>query len=92
MRKALPATMGPIEWLFLLILSVLWGGSFFFSKVALAELHTFTVVLGRVGIAAIVLNVIVRASGQHMPSTPALWGQFLIMGALNNLIPFSLVF
>ena len=71
---------------------ILWGGSFFFSKVALSELQPFTVVLGRVSIGAIVLNIIVRLSGQRMPNSPKIWGLFLIMGLLNNLIPFSLIF
>ena len=84
--------MRPIEWSLLLILSILWGGSFFFSKVALAELRPFTLVLGRVGIAAIALNLFVVATGHRMPSSPKTWGMFLIMGALNNLIPYSLIF
>ena len=48
--------MGPIEWGLLLLLSVLWGGSFFFGKIALAELPPFTLVFGRVSLAAIALN------------------------------------
>ena len=72
-------------------LSVLWGGSFFFSEVALAELPPFTVVLGRVGLAAPALAVMVLASGQRLPRSLRLWGAFLVMGALNNLIPFSLI-
>jgi drug/metabolite transporter (DMT)-like permease len=84
--------MGSVEWLLLVMLSVLWGGSFFFSKVALEELPPFTVVLGRVGLAAVALNLIVIASGQRMPRSTRRWGAFLAMGALNNLIPFSLIF
>jgi len=85
-------TMGPMEWFLLIILSVLWGGSFFFSKVVLAELAPLTVVLGRVCIAAVVLNVMVRATGQRMPVSLRSWGFFLVMGLLNNLLPFSLIF
>ena len=84
--------MGGVEWLLLVTLSVLWGGSFFFSKVALEELPPFTVVLGRVALAAVALNLIVVASGQRMPGEPRRWGAFLAMGALNNMIPFSLIF
>ncbi len=84
--------MGSVEWFLLIILSVLGGSSFFFSKVALAELFPFTVVLGRVSIAAVVLNLMVRATGQRMPTCPKLWGFFLVMGLLNNLVPFSLIF
>ena len=69
----------------------MWGGSFFFSEVALGELGPFTVVLGRVGIAAVALVAFVYLSGRRMPGAPGLWGAFLVMGALNNLIPFSLI-
>ncbi len=83
--------MGGREWLLLVVLSVLWGGSFFFSEVALVELRPFTVVLGRVGSAAIALVAFVYVTGRRMPASPRLWGAFLVMGALNNLIPFSLI-
>ena len=83
--------MGGREWLLLVALSVLWGGSFFFSEVALNELRPFTVVLGRVGIAAVALVAFVYLTGRRMPASPRLWGAFLVMGAMNNLIPFSLI-
>lgn len=84
--------MGPVEWVLLLILSVLWGGSFFFGKVALAELPPFTLVFGRVCIAALALNVIVLVSPYRMPTSGRVWAAFCVMGLLNNLIPFSLIF
>jgi drug/metabolite transporter (DMT)-like permease len=84
--------MNPVEWSLLIVLSILWGGSFFFSKVALAELRPFTLVLGRFSLAAIVLNVVVVATGYRMPRSLRTWGSFTIMGTLNNLIPFSLIF
>jgi drug/metabolite transporter (DMT)-like permease len=83
--------MGPLEWLLLVALSVLWGGSFFFVEVALIELPPFTVVLARVALAALALLLIVLASGHPLPRSPRLWGAFVVMGALNNLIPFSLI-
>ena len=83
--------MGGREWLLLVALSVLWGGSFFFSEVALDELRPLTVVLGRVGFAAVALVAFVYLTGRRMPGSPALWGAFLVMGAMNNLIPFSLI-
>jgi drug/metabolite transporter (DMT)-like permease len=84
--------MSSIEWFLLILLSFLWGGSFFFSKVALSELQPFTIVLARVSIAAFALYIIVRATGQRMPTPPKTWSAFLGMGLLNNLIPFSLIF
>ncbi len=79
------------EWVLLISLSLLWGGSFFFAEVALVELPPFTVVLGRVGFAAVALLAVVYLSGGRMPRSLGLWGAFLVMGAANNLIPFSLI-
>ena len=39
------------EWLMLLLLSVLWGGSFFFVAILIKSLPPFTIVFLRVGIA-----------------------------------------
>ena len=83
--------MGGAEWLLLITLSLLWGGSFFFTEVALVELPPFTVVLVRVGLAAGALLLLVALSGHRLPSAPLSWGAFLVMGGLNNLIPFSLI-
>jgi drug/metabolite transporter (DMT)-like permease len=84
--------MGPVEWTLLILLSTLWGGSFFFGKMALAEIPPLTLVFGRVSLAAVALHVVVVASGKRMPRAPGPWTAFLMMGALNNLIPFSLIF
>ena len=88
---AIKRRMGLAEWLLLVALSVLWGGSFFFAEVALAELPPFTVVLARVSLAAVALVAMVLASRQPVPRSLRLWGAFVMMGALNNLIPFSLI-
>lgn len=85
-------TMGRKEWLLLGLLSVLFGSVFLFVKVALADLRPFTIVLGRVGCAALVLILLVYITGNRLPADIRLWGAFCIMGALNSLIPFSLLF
>lgn len=82
--------MGPFEWLLLGILSVLWGGSFFFNKLALAEWPPFAVLLVRVGLAAFALLAIVRLAGLSMAVGRRFWLAFFGMGILNNVIPFSL--
>ena len=68
------------------------GRLVFFGEVALAELLPLTLVLGRVALAATVLNLIAAATGQRMPRGGRLWGAFLVMGALNNFVPYSLIF
>jgi drug/metabolite transporter (DMT)-like permease len=90
-RHGIKRTMGPVEWLLLATLSVLWGGSFFFAEVALAELRPLTVVLCRVGFAALVLVALVYATGRRLPCRASQWRAFFAMGGLNNLIPFILI-
>lgn len=92
MSKSVNIVMGPFEWLLLGVLSLLWGGSFFFGKVAVVEMGPLTIVFCRVALAALVLHTILLARGQRMPVSPKLWGMFFVMGAINNLIPFSLIF
>ncbi len=89
--KTVNHKMGASEWLLLLFLSVLWGGSFFFVGVVVKVLPPFTIVALRVGLAAIVLNLIVRATGLRLPTDQRLWGAFIGMGLLNNMIPFCLI-
>lgn len=80
------------EWLLLITLSILWGGSFFFAKVALAELGPFTVVFIRVALAALALHIVAELSGHSLWRAGTPWRSFLVMGAINNALPFSLLF
>ena len=79
------------EWLALLSLSVLWGGSFFFAAVLIKTLPPFTIVFLRVGLAAVILNVLVIALGMRMPGTRTASVAFSGMGLLNNAVPFCLI-
>lgn len=79
------------EWLLILVLSLVWGLAFFLGEVALQALQPFTIVFGRVFLAAVTLYALLPFMGLRMPSSAALWGAFLVMGALNNAIPFSLI-
>lgn len=78
-------------WIDLAALSLIWGGSFFGIALALREMGPLTAVLHRVGWAAILLWIVVAMRGCALPRSPAVWGAFLIMGILNNVIPFSLM-
>ena len=79
-------------WFWLLSLSVLWGGSFFFAKVAVSELGPLTVVFARVGLAALALDLALAATGRGLfrPGTP--WRAHFAMGLMNNVLPFGLIF
>jgi drug/metabolite transporter (DMT)-like permease len=83
--------MGAREWALMLALSALWGGSFFFYKVLVEELPPFTVVLGRVSIAALALHILLLARRDPLRLTAQQGKSFLVLGLLNNVIPFSLI-
>jgi len=82
-------TMNLTEWGLLVLLSVLWGGAFFFVGVAVVELPPLTVVLARVGIAAAILLGLTLLLGHSLPRRLSAWTPFLVMGLLNNAVPFS---
>ncbi|WCR05178.1 DMT family transporter [Paracoccus saliphilus] len=83
--------MEPVDWAQLLLLSVLWGGSFFLIAVSVTGLPVLSVVAIRLGVAAMVLWLIVLMTGRKLPRAPGIWAAFLVMGILNNAIPFGLI-
>ncbi|MXU64207.1 EamA family transporter [Rhodobacteraceae bacterium KN286] len=83
--------MSGSDWAILAILSILWGGSFFFNGVAVAALPPLTIVICRTGLAALILMAVLRLRGQSLPRDAMVWRAFLVMGLLNNVIPFGLI-
>jgi len=92
MTLSKPRPMTAREWSLLLALSLVWGGSFFFAKIAVAEIPPLTLVLARVGLAAAALHLALRASGVRFPVEARTLRALLVMGALNNAVPFTLIF
>jgi drug/metabolite transporter (DMT)-like permease len=79
------------DWGLLVALSVLWGGSFFFNQVAVAELPALTVSAARVALAAATLVAIAALAGASLPRGRGVIVAFLGMGLLNNALPFTLI-
>ena len=79
------------DWSLLAVLSVLWGGSFFFNGVVLKELPPLTVVLLRVALAAMILVPVLRAYQIRFPVGLSGWKPFFAIALLNNVLPFSLI-
>ena len=78
-------------WTLLVILSVLWGGSFFLSEIALEDFSPYIVVTLRVGIAAVVLLFYLLFAKRWQSLSPQVWLNLLVMGAINNALPFTLI-
>ncbi len=79
------------DWALLLLLSVLWGGSFFFNGVILKELPPLTLVLLRVALASLILLPLVPIRGIAFPRSISDWIPFFAIGLFNNVLPFCLI-
>jgi drug/metabolite transporter (DMT)-like permease len=83
--------MGAAEWVLLVVLSLLWGGSFFFAKIAVGEVPPLTLALARVALAAAALGTLIAVQRPALPWR-RLWWALAGMGFLNNVVPFTLFF
>ncbi len=84
-------TMSAVDWALLIFLSILWGGSYFFGKTALAEIGPLTLTFARFVPAALTLYLACRIMGHRMPTDARAWGAFLVMSLLNNSLPYALI-
>lgn len=91
-QDAAPApAMSGAEWAMLLALSVIWGASFFFMKVAVQEVSFLVVVASRIALGALFLWGVVLAKRIAVPRDSRLWRDYAILGVANNLVPFALI-
>ena len=84
------------NWIALICLGAIWGGSFMGAKLALTSFGPMTVALLRLTLASVVLLIIALAYGRKFPgfSTSAdrrIWVHIAIMGLITNAVPFSLL-
>jgi drug/metabolite transporter (DMT)-like permease len=78
--------------LLLLFLSVLWGASFLFAKIAVGAIPVFVALAARVMIGAASLGLYLIVTRHELPRELRIWRMFLFMGVFNNAIPFALLF
>ena len=91
MYKLPNQTMSLHQWGMLIVLSLVWGASFFLIAVALEDLPPLTLVWLRLAIAASLLWLVVSMRSIAVPRRPQVWLAFLFMGLFNNAIPFALI-
>ncbi len=78
-------------WVELLALALIWGGSFLAIRTALDEIGPLTSVLWRTGLAALLLWPLALWRRELPRADLRIWGALVVMGLLNNAIPFSLM-
>ena len=89
--KPAQKSLSPQAWAALAMLALIWGASFLSVHVALEEIGPFTAVAHRTGWAMLILWVYVAVRRLDIPRAPRIWAAFLVMGLLNNVIPFTLM-
>jgi drug/metabolite transporter (DMT)-like permease len=75
----------------LLLLGALWGASYMFIRVAVPALGPFALMGMRVALAASVLTLYAAVLARSMPKLRSRWKEFMIVGATNSAIPFTLI-
>lgn len=85
----------PLDWAVLILLSLLWAGSFALIKLALISFTPAAIAFGRTAIAAVIVVALVYARGHRFPGFVAgfksFWVWVIFMGAFGNAIPFTLL-
>jgi len=80
-----------VNLVWLLILGAIWGSSYLFIKVAVAEVPPLTLVAARLALAAAILWVLLLVTRQRVPRDRRVWAIFAVMGVLNGVLPYSLI-
>jgi drug/metabolite transporter (DMT)-like permease len=80
-----------VNYLLLVGLGVIWGSSYMFIRIAVAEVPPITLVAARLVLAALFLVAILRASGRPIPRDRGLWGAYAVMGFLSGALPYVLI-
>ena len=84
-------TISMATWVMMISLSIIWGGSFLFGRVAVAHMPPFTLVALRVLLGTLTLAAILMITRTAFPKGKTIWLALLGMGLINNTIPFSLI-
>lgn len=85
------STFTPFDAGLLVTLASMWGFSFLFIKVAVAEVSPLWVVAARTTIGAAVLLVVLRLRGRRLPRDRATWGHLVVLATIGNAIPWTLI-
>ena len=75
----------------LVLLSLIWGWSFLFIKVAVEGMTPTTVAGARIGLGGLTMLVVLRSRRVALPRDPTLWRHFAVMGLVHSAAPFTLL-
>ncbi|MDB2390756.1 DMT family transporter [Alphaproteobacteria bacterium] len=79
------------DWLRIIALGFLWGSSFLYAEILLRYLNPLMIVFLRVSLAGLILLLICLMKRQAIKLSGHDVANIIVMGGLNNVIPFSLI-
>ena len=80
------------NWLSILALGVIWGGTFMVVSIALQGYGPLTVACARTTLGAAALLVLMRVLNRPLPSFDGrMWKYLIVIGLLNTALPFALL-
>lgn len=82
----------PRAWALLILLGGLWGGSFFFARIAVMHVPPMTLAFLRLSIAALALHVFIAGRDGFYETLRSEWRSLALMGLINNAVPHTLLF
>ena len=80
-----------MNYFLLVILGIIWGSSYMFIRIAVAEVPAVTLVASRLVLASLILLVVLRALGRPLPRDRRLWKAYAVMGLLSGALPYVLI-
>ena len=75
----------------LILLALCWGPSFLFIKLALAELDPIRLSFLRIGVGALILNVILLIRKNYLPKSWRFWRDSAVAAFFSVALPFMLI-
>jgi drug/metabolite transporter (DMT)-like permease len=78
-------------WIGFWLLALIWGSSYLFIRIGVAQMPPFQLVFIRTGIAALGLNLVIYAQGKRLPTDRKSLGVLLFLGIVNTVFPFALI-
>ena len=84
-------SIAAIDWALMMVLSILWGGSYIFYRDLGDSFTPSALVAGRLIIAAAGLHLLLACRGDRLRIGRGRWADFLLLGLLNNAAPFLLI-
>lgn len=73
------------EYALLFLLALLWGASYIFIKIAVAEIPPVTLIAARVSGAALFLSLVLLLQKKRLPRGAAIWARLGLQSVLNSI-------